>query len=232
MGTILIVGVRLRTIVLNPFLIHAAVLGMIVVPFTVLFLGTLTGVLGFLQRESTLTGRTELWAAIFQIPTNPVIGVGYESFWMGSRIESLWRIFWWRPTQAHNGYIETYVNLGWIGLGLLAMILLVGYQRALEAVHRGAVWAGLALACLVVAIPYNFTEASFRMQNLPWVFLLMAGMGVAQHRTELTADAAASRLGKSCREKRGGADGEANRPWYTSRRRPKWTRSLDSLTWH
>lgn len=229
MGTILIVGVRARSIVRSAFLIHLAVMGMILVPFTVLFLGTQTGALEFLQRDSTLTGRTELWAAIFRIPINPLVGVGYESFWMGPRIKSLWQIFWWRPTQAHNGYIETYVNLGWTGLALLAVLLVASYQRAMQAVRRGAVWAGLALACVVVAIPYNFTEATFRMQNLPWIFLLMAGMGVPEPRTELASNSTARGGGRNRRERATSADGEAKWPRSASGSRPKLTRWQNSL---
>ncbi len=35
--------------------------------------------------------------------------------------------------EAHNGYIEVYLNLGWLGLGLIALILGQGYRRAVRA---------------------------------------------------------------------------------------------------
>ena len=73
-------------------------------------------VLNALNREATLTGRTELWKKLLDIRTDPLFGVGYESFWLGSRTKELWREFWWRPNEAHNGYLEVYLNLGVMGV--------------------------------------------------------------------------------------------------------------------
>jgi O-antigen ligase len=131
-----------------------------------------------LERNTTLTGRTELWEEIFKMTNNPVFGSGFESFWLGSRIEHLWHIFWWRPTQAHNGYIEIFINLGCIGIVLLTLLVINGYTKAVAAVFRGEGAASLRLAYIIIAIPYNFTEAAFRMQNLPWIFLLLGVIGI------------------------------------------------------
>ena len=34
--------------------------------------------------------------------------------------------------QAHNGYIEIYLNLGWIGLALLGAIIVGGYRKIIK----------------------------------------------------------------------------------------------------
>ena len=31
--------------------------------------------------------------------------------------------------QAHNGYIEIYLNLGWVGLTLLGAMVIAGYRQ-------------------------------------------------------------------------------------------------------
>lgn len=174
MGASIIVLAGIDFFARRPAFIHAAVASMVLLPATVLFLGQFTMALDLLGRDSTLTDRTGLWASIFTIDTNPILGAGYESFWLGARLEKLWSIYWWRPTQAHNGYIELYINLGLVGVALLAGVLVIGYTQAIKAFRRRDVWAGPMLACIVVAVPYNFTEATFRMQNLPWIFLLLA----------------------------------------------------------
>jgi exopolysaccharide production protein ExoQ len=176
MGTILIVMARSRAISRMPALIHCAAFAMIGVAFGALFLDR--SALGLLQRDSTLTGRTELWDAIFKIPVNPIVGAGYESFWTGWRIEALWKIYWWRPTQAHNGFIEIFINLGSVGLALVALMLFIAYSRAIKAIRRREAWGGLLLAYSVIIIPYNFTEATIRVQNLPWLFVLLALVGI------------------------------------------------------
>jgi len=43
---------------------------------------------------------------------NPWIGAGFESFWLGPRLNKLWAQYNFMPNQAHNGYIEIYLNLG------------------------------------------------------------------------------------------------------------------------
>src|SRR2546425_5778509 len=45
-----------------------------------------------------------------------------------SRLLRLWAEYDFKPTQAHNGYIEIYLNLGWVGLCLLGGVLLACYR--------------------------------------------------------------------------------------------------------
>jgi len=44
---------------------------------------------GLLGRDSTLTGRNEIWKAVLAEKTNPLIGTGFYSFWLGGRSEKL-----------------------------------------------------------------------------------------------------------------------------------------------
>jgi O-antigen ligase len=104
-----------------------------------------------------------------------LVGTGYESFWLGPRLEKLWTIYWWHPNEAHNGYIEIYINLGWIGLALLAIVLAAGYRTVLAAYRRDLPLANLRLAYFLTGMAYNFTEAAFfRIQAPAWMFLLFA----------------------------------------------------------
>jgi len=81
-----------------------------------------------LGREATLTGRTEVWEQVLEENTNPLIGTGYESFWLGDRMNRFWATHWWKPNQAHNGYLEVYLNLGIIGLALLIRAITCSYK--------------------------------------------------------------------------------------------------------
>src|SRR5439155_20575001 len=69
-----------------------------------------------LGRDSSLTTRTDLWDDVLRFRTNPILGAGFETFWLGYRLEWLQAKHWWGPNQAHNGYLEMYINLGWIGI--------------------------------------------------------------------------------------------------------------------
>ncbi len=69
--------------------------------------------------ESTLMGRAELWGELLALHTNPIFGVGFESFWLGDNANPIWDVRWWHVDEAHNGYLEVYLDLGLVGLFLL-----------------------------------------------------------------------------------------------------------------
>ena len=81
-----------------------------------------------LGRDATLTTRTDIWAAVLDMGTNPLIGVGFASVWLTPR--------GWAVSQelhiphAHNGYLETYLNGGLIGVALLVAVLLLAATQA------------------------------------------------------------------------------------------------------
>lgn len=122
-------------------------------------------------RDITFTGRTELWADLIKEPVNPLMGTGYQSFWLGRRADILWEKYYYHPIQAHNGYLETYLNGGLIGLLLLiAMIITTGnkLKRQMQLDNRLAV---LLTAIFVISIFYSMTEAMFSRLSLLWVVL-------------------------------------------------------------
>ena len=73
---------------------------------------------------------------------------------------------------AHDGYIEVYLNLGWVGVCLIALILISGYWRAVKAFKRDPQLGSLILAYIATSIFYNITEAGFRVLTPSWIFLL------------------------------------------------------------
>jgi exopolysaccharide production protein ExoQ len=142
-----------------------------------LFSGGGGGLLQALGRNPTLTGRTEVWKAILPFTQNPIVGSGYESFWLGDRLVKIGEVID-SPgiNEAHNGYLEIYLNLGWMGLTLLALAVAAGYRRVILAVRQNPAIGNLWLAYFVLALIYNFTEAAFKMQSPVWIFFLMAMM--------------------------------------------------------
>lgn len=141
-----------------------------------------TGVASALGRSATLSGRTDIWAALLPTVPNPIVGAGYESYWIGPGAETLWRTLgqagWWHPeilvTEAHDGYIEMYLNLGWIGVLLISTVLITGYRRAVAAFKKEPSVGCLMLAYVMVSAVYSITEAGFRSPDPMWIFLLWA----------------------------------------------------------
>ena len=153
-----------------------------------LFLDSGGSLVKSLGRDPTLTGRTQVWAAVLSVARSPMLGTGYESFWLGKRLEKVWEFI--GPggkgiQEAHNGYLEVYLNLGWIGLILLAVIIITGYPKVVGAFRYSSELAGLMLAYFVSGIIYNLTEAGFRMMDLVWISFLLAIIGSSEARASL-----------------------------------------------
>lgn len=132
---------------------------------------TLTDVLG---RDATLSGRLELWDEVRRIDINPMIGAGFESFWLGPRAEFLWAKYWWRPNQAHNGYLETYLNLGWVGVILLVGWILSVFWKGRHTLLSDFDLGRFQLGALAIVLVYNYTEAAFKGIHLIWLFFYLA----------------------------------------------------------
>jgi O-antigen ligase len=156
----------------TPGALHIAVAaGVIAVLCGLLFADVLTSALG---RDTTLTGRTELWDTLLEMSPDPVLGTGFESFWLGPRVARLWQQYWWHPNQAHNGYLETFLNLGAIGVLLLMAVIVRGYRNVVDALVYDPEGGRLKLAYLTASLLYNLTEAAFKGMHLVWIAFFLA----------------------------------------------------------
>jgi exopolysaccharide production protein ExoQ len=128
-----------------------------------------------LGRNTTLTGRTELWKDLREMAnTHPLLGAGFESFFLGDRLEFLWQKHWWHPTEAHNGYLDTYLTLGLVGLALLAVVMLTGYRNIVNVYRTDPGPGSYRLAILLISPIYNITEAAFKVMNPVWILFMLA----------------------------------------------------------
>lgn len=126
-------------------------------------------------RNPDLTGRADIWRVVLAADTNPLVGTGYESFWLGER--RLWVLeHFGNIGQAHNGYLETYLNLGLVGLALLLAYLVGSYFAILRRFAQAPGEWSLYLAFWAVLLLYNVTEAALR-NHLLWIAFLLGAVG-------------------------------------------------------
>lgn len=130
-------------------------------------------------RNPTLTGRTDLWHWVVTLVRNPLLGAGYETFFVGPRLKEFWRLdngSFSGLQEAHNGYLEVYLNLGWIGVALFAALVVTGYRKVIAVFRSNPAFGRLTLAWFVAALIYGCTEAGFRMQTPILIILFLAIM--------------------------------------------------------
>jgi exopolysaccharide production protein ExoQ len=125
-----------------------------------------------LGRDMTFTGRTEIWKAVLAENTDVLFGVGCDSFWLGDRSEHLSAKYYFHLNEAHNGYLEVYLNTGLVGLTLLVGTMASAFNRICEKLKQGSAYASFRFAVLIATAIYGMTEAIFRLGPL-WLVLLL-----------------------------------------------------------
>jgi O-antigen ligase len=174
-GSGLIMVTRLRSLTRRPVLVNLMVGVLLFVVVYGLLINPSLGLVQAVGRDSTLTGRTDIWKDVLPLTVSPLFGAGYESFWLGPRLDKIWSKDWGaRPNQAHNGYLEVYLDLGWVGLFLLGLVMIWGYSGIVSMLRSYSTIGRLKLAFFAVATTYNLTEHGFRELHPVWIMFLLA----------------------------------------------------------
>jgi O-antigen ligase len=126
-----------------------------------------------LGRDMTFTTRTAIWTDLLALRTNPIVGVGYDSFWLGDRLNFFVRKY--RINEAHSGYLEVYLDLGAIGLALLACLALKIFHDSKRLMTQTFTfdYGRIRVAMLVIFALYNVTEAAYKITSLMFFVLLL-----------------------------------------------------------
>jgi O-antigen ligase len=120
-----------------------------------------------LGKDPSLTGRTDIWAGLLrQSAKRPLTGYGYGVFWTLDSVPANWirKETGWLVPSAHNGWLDILAQLGWIGVGLCALVLggalLVSLFRFREV--QDGYWATLFLAIFLMT---TFSESFILERN-------------------------------------------------------------------
>ncbi len=130
------------------------------------------------DKDITLSGRTLLWHTLWQfIQQKPLLGYGYGSFFSGESRTSylLWQIHDWSPVHSHNGYIQLWIDLGFIGL----VVFLLGYANCLfRSLYGYLISKDLKMLWIFLFLMYNVfsncTEVSFFTGGNIWIITLVS----------------------------------------------------------
>jgi len=142
-------------------------------------------VLEALGRDPTLTGRTDIWKwAISTNADRQWLGSGFRAFWIDANTLYYSEFFWmdtpdegrsdtWRgPDHAHSGYVDQYLEFGWLGIGVLAATVLSALFRLKQVAARDDYQLGLAFASVMsFLLVYSTSERTFLQHSEDLWFL-------------------------------------------------------------
>lgn len=129
--------------------------------------------------RTSLSGRKLIWQAVLSQRASSLLGAGYSSFWMGPRVERVWKAYGGIINEAHNGYLELYLNLGYIGVALGLLFVAAVYRNICKWFSPFSPVASLALAIWTAFLVHCTTEADFRF-GLWWFTFVLAALLVSQ----------------------------------------------------
>jgi O-antigen ligase len=129
----------------------------------------------YLGKDPGLSGRFVLWGLSLEwIRERPLAGYGYDAFWSdyyGPAADFRAASGWLVATHAHNGFINLWLDLGFVGVLLFALGFIMSYRRALVLAKLTdgveGLWPVVFLTFLFV---YSLTEIGFMGRNdLYWI---------------------------------------------------------------
>jgi exopolysaccharide production protein ExoQ len=139
-----------------------------------------------LTGDSSFTGRTVIWSfAENEIARSPIAGWGYQSFWLaGPDAPSVVDAPGWVKLMpnAHNGYYDTMLELGYIGLAFLLIFLFTTLHVIGRVAERdyGRAWLLLSIALFIMI--YNFLETLWlRAFDMSWVMFVIVAVEAARY---------------------------------------------------
>lgn len=119
-----------------------------------------------LNKDLTLTGRTDFWPLIVnKINHHPILGYGISGFWQPWRGadnpagDLIVAKSGFQPMHSHNGFLDLGLDLGWLGLSLFTVSFFVNVAKGVVYLGRTRLpEAGLPLLLLTYTLMTNLTE--------------------------------------------------------------------------
>ena len=137
-----------------------------------------------LYGNSTFTGRTVIWDfAQYEIDRSPIVGWGYQSFWLvGPGAPSVTDAPGWvkMMPNAHNGYYDTMLEMGYVGLALLLAFIVATVHAIGRVADRDPARARILLSLALFVIMYNFLESLWmRGFEFLWVMFVIVAADIS-----------------------------------------------------
>lgn len=137
-------------------------------------IGIKEAALNELGRDSTFTGRTQVWEFLLKEHTDPIFGTGYYSLWSTPSFRN--HMPDWMSNSAHNGYLEAYIEGGYIEIFFLIIMIVTVWWKLNRKLKRGEQGAVIGLAFFMTCVVGNFSESYFARLGLVWFCFLLFGV--------------------------------------------------------
>lgn len=166
------------------------IVAIVAVMATVLLVSSfLDDVLGFLGKDITLTGRTQIWnTAVTFITMRPWVGYGYNAFW--SKDAGFQPVFgylagWLAVPHAHNGFLNMSLGIGVLASTFVLLLNLKGIIHSLLCfLKTGDLSYTILLSIFMFIFLVNISESEYMEYNrVIWIVFVSCILLSARERT-------------------------------------------------
>lgn len=133
-----------------------------------------------LNRSETLTDRTLIWSALIPYAKERIfLGYGFGGFWTTSLRDQI-------ASHAHNGYLDTILDLGLTGLLLFIIFILILIKKNLRVLNSDNRIAIFFISFIFVLLVRNISEASLGEFTSYSTWLLLAWSFIINKEEDMT----------------------------------------------
>ena len=131
----------------------------------------------------TFSARTDIWDFVkYEIGRRPLLGWGYESFWIGADAPSFIEAPGWIKAMpsAHNGYLDTQLDTGYVGFALFVIFIIATIYAIGRVADRSRAWLMLSLALFII-LTNTLESVWMHGMDILWVMFVIAAAEIGRY---------------------------------------------------
>ncbi|MBE8999435.1 MULTISPECIES: O-antigen ligase [unclassified Nostoc] len=146
----------------------------------ILLINNIDTVVGTSGKDLTFNGRSDLWELVMsKIWERPWLGYGFSGFWTSTSASNLRATYDW-ASNAHNGFLELLLELGFLGFLIFAAGFFRFFAMALTRIISVAkkpedYWP---MQMLIIIVIVNFSEARLLTPSWNWLMYVTTSLSL------------------------------------------------------
>jgi len=140
-------------------------------------------------KDMTGSGRTDVWFALFEASQNPLFGHGFGGVFWGEFNSAYFLLDedWYNLGHAHNGLVDIWLELGYVGASVYLLLSLKILLRAYKLVIKSKCSQYTFIFLIVVFLfLYSFSGGGFvKQNNMLWVLFCCSWFYLFSYKLEV-----------------------------------------------
>ncbi|MCW5313877.1 O-antigen ligase family protein [Nostoc sp. KVJ3] len=153
---------------------------MILIVSSVLLINNADTVVGTSGKDLTFNGRSDLWELVMsKIWERPWLGYGFSGFWTSNAASNLRATYDW-ASNAHNGFLELLLELGFLGF----LTFVAGFVRFFVMALTRIIYVAKKpedywpMQMLIIIVIVNFSEARLLTPSWNWLMYVTTSLSL------------------------------------------------------